>query len=211
MPNIIEIKKYSKIKNYFKVSFDNESAILVDAETIVVFGLKKNLEIDDTTFDKILKHNNSNKITSYALYLISKKMYSKKSLSDKLASCGFEKEDIQKVLSRFAELNYINDEEFAKVLADYLRKRGKGPYYIQNELNKHNIDSEVLNKVLKCQDEENEPYNQIIYIIKKKFTKFDGKDKNEIRKIATFFQRRGFASQDIAKAFRELGNGDYNN
>ena len=211
MPNIIEIKKYSKIKNYFKVSFDNESAILVDAETIVVFGLKKNLEIDDTTFDKILKHNNSNRITSYALYLISKKMYSKKSLSDKLASCGFEKEDIQKVLSRFAELNYINDEEFAKVLADYLRKKGKGPYYIQNELNKHNIDSEILNKVLKCQDEENEPYNQIIYIIKKKFKKFDGKDKSEVRKIATFFQRRGFSSQDIAKAFRELGNGNYNN
>ena len=30
------------------------------------------------------------------------------------------------------------------------------------------------------------------------------KDKNEIRKIAMFFQRRGFASQDIAKAFREF-------
>ena len=40
--------------------------------------------------------------------------------------------------------------------------------------------------------------------MKKKYHKFDTKDKNEIRKIAMFFQRRGFASQDIAKAFREF-------
>jgi len=203
MPNIIEIKKYPKIKNYFKVLFDNESAILLDAETIVVFGLKKNLEIDDNNFNKILKHNNSNRIMSYALYSISQKMYSKKSLSDKLINRGFEKEDIKKVISRFIELNYINDEEFAKTLVDYLRKKGKGPYYIQNELKQHNISSEILNSVLNCQDEEDEPYNQIISIMKKKFSKFDGKDKNEVRKVAMFFQRRGFSSQDIAKAFRE--------
>lgn len=206
MPNITEIKKYPKIKNYFKVLFDNESAILIDAETIVVFGLKKNLEIDNDTFNKILKYNNSNRITSYALYLISQKMYSKKSLSDKLASRGFEKEDIQKVLSRFIELNYINDEEFAKTLVDYLRKKGKGLYYIQNELKQHNIDGEILNSVLNNFDGEDESYKQIICIIKKKFPKFDGKDKNEVRKTAMFFQRRGFPCQDIAKAFRELGN-----
>ncbi len=207
MPNIVEIKKYPKIKNYFKVLFDNESAILIDAQTIVVFGLKKNLEIDDTTFSKILKHNNSNRITSYALYLISQRMYSKKSLSDKLASRGFEKEDIEKVINRFIELNYINDEQFAQNLVEYLKTKGKGPFYIKNELKRHDIDSEIIENVLD-NNEENEPYSQIISIIKKKFAKFDGKDKKEVRKIAMFFQRRGFCSQDIAKAFREFCNYD---
>ena len=40
--------------------------------------------------------------------------------------------------------------------------------------------------------------------MKKRFSKFDGKDKNEVRKTAMFFQRRGFSSEDIAKAFREF-------
>ena len=93
MPNIVEIKKYPKIKDYFKIFFDNETAILIDAETIVSFGLKKGLSLDEDCFNKILKHNNSNRITSYAFYLISHKLYSKKSLSDKLLSRGFEKSD----------------------------------------------------------------------------------------------------------------------
>ncbi|WP_372518840.1 regulatory protein RecX [Candidatus Ruminimicrobiellum ovillum] len=203
MPNITEIRKYPKIKDYFKIFFDNETAILIDAETIVSFGLKKSLFIDEDTFNKVLKHNNFNRITSYAFYLISHKLYSKKSLSDKLLSRGFEKKDIEKVITRFVELNYINDEVFAQNLVEYLQSRGKGPFYIKNELKQHDIDNEIISKVMES-DEENEPYMQIINIMKKKFSKFDGKDKNEVRKTAMFFQRRGFASQDIAKAFREF-------
>ena len=57
---------------------------------------------------------------------------------------------------------------------------------------------------MKNTQEGKEPYLQIIDIMKKRYSNFDGKDKNEVRKIAMFFQRRGFASQDIAKAFREF-------
>lgn len=203
MPKIVEIKKYPKIKNNFKIIFDNESAILLDADTIVVFGLKKDLFIEEDIFNKILKHNNSNRIMSYALYLISHKMYSKKSLSDKLSSRGFEKEDIDKVINRFIELNYINDENFAKNLVDYLQNKGKGPFYIKNELKQHDIDSEIISNIFDTATEDDELYLQILNIMKKKYSKFDGKDKNEVRKIAMFFQRRGFSSQDIAKAFRE--------
>ncbi len=204
MPNITEIRKYPKIKDYFKIFFDNETAILIDAETIVTFGLKKGLSVDEDTFNKILKHNNSNRIMSYALYLISNRMYSKKSLSDKLSSRGFEKSDIEKVITRFIELNYINDENFAQNLVEYLQSKGKGPFYIKNELKQHDIDNEIISNVMDSAKEEKEPYLQIINLMKKKYPKFNGKDKNEVRKIAMFFQRRGFASQDIAKAFREF-------
>ena len=206
MPNITEIRKYPKIKNYFKIFFDNETAILIDADTIVSFGLKKDLKINDDTFDKILKHNNSNRITSYAFYLISHKYYSKKSLSDKLLSRGFEKTDIDKVLMRFVELNYINDELFAKNLAEYLQSKGKGPFYIKNELKQHDIDNEIISRVLNDAQEGQEPYLKIIDIIRKKYPKFNSDDKNEVRKVAMFFQRRGFSSEDIAKAFRKLEN-----
>lgn len=204
MPSITEIRKYPKIKNYFKIFFDNETAILIDADTIVKFGLKKDLQIDEDTFYKILKYNNSNRITSYALYLISHKFYSKKSLSDKLLSRGFEKSDIDRVITRFIELNYINDELFAKNLVEYLQGKGKGPFYIKNELKQHDIDSETILKLLENSQEEKEPYMQIIDIMKKRYSKFNEKDKNEVRKVAMFFQRRGFSAEDIAKAFREF-------
>lgn len=201
MPNILKITKYPKIKNYFKIIFDNDSVVLLDAETIVLFGLKKDLFVDENTFEKILKHNNSNRITSYAFYLISHKMYSRKSLTDKLLQKGFQIEDIEKTINRLCELNYINDENFAKELVKYLTSKGKGPFYIKNELKLHNIDKELITQLVDC-EQENSAYLQIVDLIKKKYPKFDGNDKNEVRKIAMFFQRRGFCSQDIAKAVR---------
>ncbi|WP_413852678.1 regulatory protein RecX [Candidatus Ruminimicrobium bovinum] len=206
MIKIFKIIKYPKIKNYFKVIFDNGSAVLLDAETIVLFGLKNNLSVDKDTFEKILKHNNSNKISSYAFYLISHKLYSKKGLTDKLLQKGFQIEDIEKTIARLCELNYINDENFAKELVKYLTSKGKGPFYIKNELKQHNIDDEIISKILNITQQEQETYLQIMNIMKKKYPKFNGTDKNETRKIAMYFQRRGFSSSDIAKAFREFEN-----
>jgi regulatory protein len=205
MPKILEIKKYPKIKNYFKIVFDNDTSALIDAETIVVFGLKKNLFVDDDTFNKILKHNNSNRITSYAFYLIEHKMYSKKSLTDKLLQKGFEPADVETVVEKFCRLNYINDKNFATELIKYLTAKGKGPFYIKNELKLHNIDNELISELLDG-EQEKPAHLQIIDLIKKRYPNFDGRQKNEVRKIAMFFQRRGFSSEDIAKAFRTIYN-----
>ncbi|GAB1401892.1 hypothetical protein MASR1M68_08030 [Elusimicrobiota bacterium] len=198
---IINIKKYPRFKNHFKITVDDDKSIVVEADTIFKFNLKKDLEIDDEQFKRIEKFSNSNKIMSYAFYLISKKMFSKKSLEDTLLSKGFSKEDISKVILRFSELNYLNDEVFAQNLISYLQKKCKGRYYIENELKQHNIDVKILKQVT----DNASQYEEIIAIIKKRYPKFNNKDMSETKKIASFFLRRGFTSEDIAKAFRKYG------
>ena len=95
---------------------------------------------------------------------------------------------------------------YAKNLAKYLKDKAKGIYYIQNELKTHNIESNIISQILSDLFKDVSPYLEIIEIIKKRYPKFDSKDSNEIRKIATFFLRRGFISEDIAKALREYKN-----
>jgi regulatory protein len=60
----------------------------------------------------------------------------------------------------------------------------------------------LINDVLETIKTDIESFEQIIKILKTKFKKVSGKDKNEIRRAASFFLRRGFSYQDIAKAFR---------
>jgi regulatory protein len=206
MPKILEIKKYPRFKDNFKIVFDNDSTVIIDAETIVKFALKKDLFISDIDFDKVLKHSSANRIMCYALYLISQRSYSKKSLTDKLINKGFLQEDIDKLVTRFIELNYLNDEVYAKSLAEYLKNKSKGTYYIKNELKYHNIDDDIISQILSDIFKDVKPYVQIIDLIKKKYPKFNGKDANETKKVAYFFLRRGFKSEDIAKAFREYKN-----
>jgi len=198
---IINIKKYPRFKNHFKIEFESGQSFITDADTIVKFALTKEKEITSLEFNEIEKSSKSNNIMSYAFFLISKKAFSRKSLEDALTLKGFEKDDIEKVISRFTEFNYLNDEIFAGNLISYLKKRGKGRYYIENELKRHAIDvkffKETVQDVSQC--------DEIIAIIKKRYCGFNGKNASETKKIASFFLRRGFSSEDIAKAFRKYG------
>ncbi len=203
---IIKIQKYFKLKNYLKVSLDGGEILLVDAETAAVFHLKENLTLNEETIKKIISRRNYNRLKNYTMFLLSKKSYSRKSLFDKLTLKGYEKENIEKVLDLFNELNVINDEHFAKNLTRTLQSKGKGNIYIKNELKKHKISSERITEILNDPEDEMEEYERAIRIIKKKYPKFDNNDKNIQRKVAMFLQRRGFSFEDINKAFRNFND-----
>ncbi len=208
MKKIVNIRKYTKLKDYYKIVTDTGDIILVDAETAAVFHLKEGLELSDETVEKVIKSERYNRLKNYAMFLLSRKSYSKKSLYDKLLRKGFEKENIEKVLNLFDEMKLINDEYFAKNLTRTLQARGKGAVYIKNELKKHKIDSERITEILSEPEDETEEYERAIKVIKKKYPNFDGKDKDMQRKAAMFLQRRGFSYEDINKAFRNYDNGN---
>ena len=202
MKKIIKIQKYFKLKDYYKILFETGENLLVDSETAAVFHLKEGLELDEETVEKIIKSESYNRLKNYTMFLLSRKSYSKKSLYDKLVQKGFEKENIEKVLNLFDEMHIINDEYFAQNLTRYLQARGKGTIYIKNELKKHKINSERITEILSEPEDELEEYERAIKVIKKKYPNFDREDKDMQRKAAMFLQRRGFAYDDINKAFR---------
>jgi Uncharacterized protein conserved in bacteria len=200
------ISKIKFKKNMFKIMLDDGENIILTAETIVKFGLKDGLEINANTFDAISAYDKSNRIMADALALISKRSYSAKMLETKLLDKGYEPENAKRAVKRLQELNYIDDVKYAKMFAEYLANRAKGEFAIKAELEKAGIAKELAKEVLENIKSEEEAYEQIIKIMKSKFKKFDPKDKNETRRAAAFFLRRGFSSEDVAKAFRKYKN-----
>jgi len=199
---ITKLEKISAKKNTFKVYFDNGESVILTPETIVKFSIKNGTEINKSDFDAISAYDRSSKVTADALALVSKRSYSIKSLSDKLLLKGYEPDKIKDAVSRLAELGYINDEKYALAYAKYLSERGKGEYAVKQGLDEKGIPKDIINKALDSLKTESEPYEQIIETIKRKFKDFNPKDKNEVRRAASFFLRRGFASEDISKALR---------
>ncbi|OEG70006.1 hypothetical protein ATZ36_06605 [Candidatus Endomicrobiellum trichonymphae] len=201
----MKVEKIEKIKfkkNMFKVFFEDGKYLAVFADSIVKFGIKTGYDISENEFKELVSYDKSNVAVSYALALVSKRSYSSKNLQTKLLQKGCEPENAAKAVKELEELNYVNDEKFAKVYGTYLSQKGKGEFAIKAELKKQGIEKSLINDVLETIKTDIEPYEQIIKILKTKFKKFSGKDKNEIRRTASFFLRRGFSYQDIAKAFR---------
>ncbi|MCL2390948.1 MAG: recombination regulator RecX [Endomicrobia bacterium] len=200
---IIKLEKIPAKKDSFKVFFDNGENILLSADIIVKFGLNQGVEISDITFKEVLAADKAYRVIFDALTLVSKRSYSIKTLSDRLLLKGYEPDNIKSAVSRLTELGYINDEKYALAYAKYLyEKKGKGEYAVRKELEEKGISKELANKALGSLKTEAEPYEQIIETIKRKFKDFNAKDKNEVRRIASFFLRKGFASEDISKALR---------
>ena len=199
---ITKLEKIPTKKDTFKVFFDNGENMLLSADIIVKFGLNKGVTISNSAYKEVLAADKAYRVVFDALKLVSRRSYSVQSLSDKLLLKGYGPDNIKPAISRLAELGYINDEKYALVYAKYLSERSKGEYAIKQALEEKGISKELINKALNSLKTEAEPYEQIIETIKRKFKDFNAKDKNELRRIASFFLRRGFTSEDISKAFR---------
>lgn len=205
----LSIKKIEKIqfeKNMFKLHFENGNNLIVFADTIVKFALKPNISISEDEYDELIAYDKSNRVMFDALNLVSKKAYSQKSLKEKLIQKGYNTDITDKALVRLKELNYLNDNNYAKNYASYLYRKGKGAFLIKAELERQGLDKGSVKEALAYIKEENEPFEVILKILKTKFKDFNNKDKNETKKIISFFLRRGFAFEDISKAIRDIIN-----
>ncbi|MDR0977514.1 MAG: recombination regulator RecX [Endomicrobium sp.] len=203
---VLKIEKVKFKKNAFKIFFDSGISIIILGDTIVKFSVKTGIELSDEEYKDMKSYDKSGRIMSDALALLALRSYSSKVLQDKLLKKGYDKNMSGVVIKRLEELNYINDDRFSKNYAFCMAHKGKGEFAIKAELEKHGIDKHLINEALEKVKSQEEPYERIIKIIRLKFKNFKCNDKNELRKTASFFLRRGFSSENIAKAFREYKN-----
>lgn len=205
---IEKIEKVKGRKNIFKVFSDKGGNMLLCADSIVKFAIKAGMSLSVKELEDILSFDMAGRVVSDALALAAKRSYSRENLYKKLILKGYDAENANAAVERLKELNYINDEKYAREYALYLISRGKGEYALRAGLEKAGISKDLIKNVLESVKSAGEPYEQIIKIMRKKFGDFDPENKNEIRKIAAFFLRRGFPLQEIGKAFRKYKNAE---
>ncbi|MDR1401209.1 MAG: recombination regulator RecX [Endomicrobium sp.] len=200
---ISKVEKVKFRKGMFKISFENsKKSLAISADSIVKFTLKIGVDISEDVCKRILFYDKSKSGIFKALSLVSKRSYSVKNLQNKLIQRGYGLKNSVGVVERLKELNYLNDEEYAKNYAVYLSGIGKGEFLIRAELEKQGIERSLINSALGVVKASVETSDKIAEILKAKFKNFDKKNKIEVRKATSFFLRRGFSFEDIAKAFK---------
>ncbi len=61
---------------------------------------------------------------------------------------GFSGADVDAVVARLRELRYLDDERFARGLAERLARRGFGCERLRHELSRHDLDHELVEAVV---------------------------------------------------------------
>lgn len=141
-----------------------------------------------------------------AALLCSKSEYCTSEIREKLKVWGVNKEDAEPVIEKLIQEKYIDDERFARAyVKDKFRFNRWGKQKIAYMLRAKNISAEILE--LAFEEIQEEKYSdELLKLLADKEKSIKAKDKYDKRnKLMRFALGRGFESNEIYAAFKELG------
>ena len=150
----MKIEKYESINNgQYKIYLSDGTILKINSDVIINNNLLYKKEIDNTLLNKILKENDNANIYNKCVKYISVRLRSKKEIIDYLKKLNID--NTADIIDKLIKNNLINDEVFTKAfIKDKINFTSYGPYRIRQELNKYNIDNEIIDKYIKDIDEE---------------------------------------------------------
>lgn len=196
---IIKIIKYKKENNgKYKLFLEDGSTIDTYEDVILKNNLLYKKDIDDSLYDIIMNDNVYEEAYSKSINYIRIRLRSINEMKVYLKSKKYSEEVINIIIERLIKNNLLNDAIFTQAfINDKLNFTTMGPYKIELELKKHNIDNNIISKCISTIDEDiiYEKINKLIT----KFIKSNKKYKGFLlkNKIYTNLINLGYSSSMI--------------
>lgn len=188
-------------KRLSQLYLDGEAAVKVDTETILKAGWKPGMEISDEELHELLQKSEARRAKEKALYLLEYRSHSKKELADKISRTT-SREAAEAAVERMEELGLVNDESYARQLAEYLMERkGYGVRRARQELLQKGIDRELIEELL--EELAPDPEEKLREIVERKYQN-QLKDEKGYRRTVAALQRLGYGWEDIKTVLAEF-------
>ncbi len=190
--------------NKIHIFVDEEYRTTVDSDYWYSEKYRNYKEINEEELTELLNAVSFRRAYNKGLDLLSRRPHGTKELIKKLCEKGYEKESAQKACERLLELGLLNDEEFARILANELYERkGYGIKRIKQELIFRGIDREIAENAIESLDIDTQ--TRIILVIKKKYiNKLD--DEKGRKRAIDGLMRLGYSYSDIKTALNSISD-----
>lgn len=205
----MQITKISTQKDSSRINLyvDDEFYLGLPAEAIIEFKLKKDMELDPETAQRLRCYDELQRAKSSAYRYLSYRQRTVREMIDYLTRKGFEQQSISNVIELLKESGFLNDESFAKAYVDdKTRLNDLGAYRLKAELRKKGIAEELIKETLSDLEPD---IDHLVELIQRKYSSSLTCDKNStMRKAAGFLQRKGYGYEVIKKVLEKLGSGE---
>ena len=131
-----------------------------------------------------------------------KRPHSEKELRDKLAQKGCSEEDMETVVALCLDYGFVNDEEYAGMIARHYAAMGYGPGRVRTELHRRGVPKELWDDALAEMPEGTDTIDRLLA------TKLRGRDANDRKerdKAAAALFRKGYSWDAIRGALARYG------
>ncbi|MFQ6674996.1 MAG: regulatory protein RecX [Fidelibacterota bacterium] len=162
--------------------------------------------LSDEQVKALIAADEREKIREAALRLLSYRPRSIWELTDRLRRKGWGEEEVASVVRELEGKGYLNDREFAAILArDRVRRKFLGPRALKHELVKARVPGDIIQDVLDDTYRDNPPESLIRALLKKRGVD-PGKpiDAREKGRIVNLLKRKGFTWSDMEPVISRL-------
>lgn len=188
--------------NKIHIYVDEEYRATVDSDYWYSEKYRNYKEINEDELTELLDSVSFRRAYNKGLDLLSRRPYGVKELIKKLCEKGHEKQASQKACDRLLELGLLNDEEYARILAnDLLERKNYSTKRIKQELSFRGIPREIVENTVDSLD--NNAENRIILVIKKKYINKLNDEKGRKRAVDGLL-RLGFSYSEIKSALNQV-------
>lgn len=192
--------------NKIHIYVDDEYRATVDSDYWYSEKYRNLKEINEEELTELLNAVSFRRAYNKGLDFLSRRPYGTKELIKKLCEKGHEKASAEKACERLTELGLLNDEEFARILAnDLLERKNYSIKRIKQELIFRGIDREIVENTVELLD--NDPVPRIIMLVKKKYINKIDDEKGRKRTIDALM-RLGYSYSDIKTALNTINDID---
>jgi len=187
---------------------DNNSKYKLNEKVIKLLDIYVGKELSDQEVEKIISEDKIVRGKEYLLRLLSRRIYSRYEISKKLNSKEYPENIISNLIFWLESNNYINDELFANMWAQFrLQNKPIGRYKLNQELKIKGINQEIIQKVIDKTYNEIDEINLARNLIEKKVESAKIKNiKIDPKKIYNLLLRRGFSGEVSKNIYNELNN-----
>ena len=187
-------------KDEFRFETDSTGLLVLDGELCTEKGITAGRELSFDELKSLVSESYYRRAKHRALWYLSRGDLSKRELTEKLKKiCP--KEIAEKVAERMTELGYINDERYARRLAEsYLKAKRVAPRRAAVEMAAKGIERETVREALGSVEADS--VEIICELIEKKY-KNKLSDPDSQRKTVAALCRRGFSFSDIRAAIKK--------
>ncbi len=142
----MKIEHYEKIGvSKYRLYLDNGEVIDTYDEVILQNNLLLKKELDHTLYQKIITESNLQEHYNACLKYISIRLRSTKEIKDYLKRKNVEAEDIELIVTKLTDNQFLNDKVFCECfIKDKLKFTNMGEYRIIAELKKHEIAPQII-------------------------------------------------------------------
>lgn len=186
-----------------KVFLDNQYAFSIPAGVYMADQLYEMDELSEEQVAHIKQTVLVQNARERAVSLLMARDRSRHEIKTRLKKLGFDEDIAERVVEDLEAIGYIDDSRFVlKYASDRVRSKALSRKALRYELEQKGIDRDLIDDVLKEfeQDEEEIAFRAV----KKKFGKYDLRDKSIEDKAIRFLMHRGFSYETAGSVLRRL-------